>query len=349
MKALLVDKETLPIVSTVMTQTEILNKEVFLVIGGSYDQQHRLYSDEFLEATSVWIRTTVIAKTCVHFDQVEPLEEAIASPNDDEVEGSTTTSMRHMKACVFLRPTNQNFLALSKVLRQPVYSEYHLCSTSGLKGRFELSPQSSPMWCLMVVCHSLQLAMNMSALPLLQKREFSQPHSYLSTATSRYADVIALNSGLFSLGSQSVAQLHREQSMWTAFEESVFQRQVDGLFAASISLGSVKRGKSVVPLFTVKELSGPGPVTAANSSGLTLPVIRYSSASPLSRKVALALQKRLEQDESLFESVAGSAATPVNSGGGMLILVADRRDDPVTPLLTQWTYQAMVIILGQSD
>ncbi|KAF4715166.1 vacuolar protein sorting-associated protein 45, partial [Perkinsus olseni] len=258
MKALLVDKDTLPIVSTVMTQTEILNKEVFLV---------------------------------------EPLEEAIAAPNDGSP-ASTNNNMRHMKACVFLRPTNQNFLALSKVLRQPIYSEYHLFFSN-------------------VVPHG-----RLSQLAACDEYEC------VASVTEAYADVIALNAGLFSLGSQSVAQLHREQTMWTAFEESVFQRQVDGLFAASISLGSVKRG--------------PGPVTATNSSGLTLPVIRYSSASPLARKVALALQKRLEQDESLFESVAGSAETPVNSGGGMLILVADRRDDPVTPLLTQWTYQAMV-------
>merc|ERR1711957_424282 len=29
-------------------------------------------------------------------------------------------------------------------------------------------------------------------------------------------------------------------------------------------------------------------------------------------------------------------------GGGPLLLVLDRMDDPVTPLLSQWTYQAMV-------
>ncbi|KAF4659069.1 vacuolar protein sorting-associated protein 45 [Perkinsus chesapeaki] len=254
MKALLIDKDTLPIVSTVLTQTEILNKEVFLV---------------------------------------EPLEEAIA--NEDE---PASSSMRHMKACIFVRPANQNFLALAKVLRQPIYSEYHLFFSN-------------------VVPHS-----RLSQLAACDEYEC------VASVTEVYADVIALNPALFALNSQSVAQLHREQTMWTAFEESVFQRQVDGIFSATISLGCLKRGR--------------GPVTAASSSGLTLPVVRYSSASPLARKVALALQKRLEQDESLFESVGGSAATPVNSGGGMLVLVADRRDDPVTPLLTQWTYQAMV-------
>ena len=31
-----------------------------------------------------------------------------------------------------------------------------------------------------------------------------------------------------------------------------------------------------------------------------------------------------------------------NGGGGLVVLILDRRDDPVTPLLSQWTYQAMV-------
>ena len=30
------------------------------------------------------------------------------------------------------------------------------------------------------------------------------------------------------------------------------------------------------------------------------------------------------------------------TGGAPLLLIMDRREDPITPLLTQWTYQAMV-------
>lgn len=42
------------------------------------------------------------------------------------------------------------------------------------------------------------------------------------------------------------------------------------------------------------------------------------------------------QERSHFDFGVRGGETPA------LLLIVDRRDDPVTPLLTQWTYQAMV-------
>jgi vacuolar protein sorting-associated protein 45 len=42
----------------------------------------------------------------------------------------------------------------------------------------------------------------------------------------------------------------------------------------------------------------------------------------------------MEAEESLF-NFRGTQVPP-------LLLIVDRRNDPVTPLLTQWSYQAMV-------
>jgi hypothetical protein len=45
------------------------------------------------------------------------------------------------------------------------------------------------------------------------------------------------------------------------------------------------------------------------------------------------LQTRIAEDaDSLFDFRSNDSATPV-------LLILDRRDDPVTPLLNQWTYQ----------
>ncbi len=60
--------------------------------------------------------------------------------------------------------------------------------------------------------------------------------------------------------------------------------------------------------------------------------IRYSGASSVARLVAMEVSKRQKDESDLFTF---QTQTP-------LLLVLDRVDDPVTPLLTQWTYQAMV-------
>merc|ERR1719160_1970038 len=69
-----------------------------------------------------------------------------------------------------------------------------------------------------------------------------------------------------------------------------------------------------------------------------MPQIRYTSASELTRQVAYRLQSRITEEQSLFETIERERKGDASS----VLLILDRRDDPVTPLLNQWTYQAMV-------
>ena len=64
------------------------------------------------------------------------------------------------------------------------------------------------------------------------------------------------------------------------------------------------------------------------------PLIRYEKNSLLCRKLATEVRYWRTQEEQLFDF--RKPDTPP------ILLLVDRRDDPVTPLLTQWTYQAMV-------
>ncbi|KAK4540916.1 hypothetical protein LTR36_008424 [Oleoguttula mirabilis] len=64
------------------------------------------------------------------------------------------------------------------------------------------------------------------------------------------------------------------------------------------------------------------------------PLIRYGKNSVLCRKLATEVRYAMTQEEQLFDFRRPD--TPP------ILLLVDRRDDPVTPLLTQWTYQAMV-------
>ncbi|KAI0004570.1 Sec1-like protein [Russula compacta] len=64
------------------------------------------------------------------------------------------------------------------------------------------------------------------------------------------------------------------------------------------------------------------------------PVIRYEKMSAMARKLAVELQNRIQAESQLFDFRLNQVAP--------LLVILDRRNDPVTPMLSQWTYQAMV-------
>lgn len=63
------------------------------------------------------------------------------------------------------------------------------------------------------------------------------------------------------------------------------------------------------------------------------PYIRYQNSSNMAKRLAEKIREVLSKESSSFE---------FRQESNPILLIVDRRDDPVTPLLNQWTYQAMV-------
>ncbi|GAA5869434.1 hypothetical protein JCM3774_001451 [Rhodotorula dairenensis] len=101
----------------------------------------------------------------------------------------------------------------------------------------------------------------------------------------------------------------------------------------------------VMPLYgdSPATFSSHAPVLDRHLEGLTAlllslkkrPIVRYERMSPMARRLGQDLVAQMNDSQSDLWEFRKTATAP-------LLLILDRRNDPVTPLLTQWTYQAMV-------
>lgn len=117
-----------------------------------------------------------------------------------------------------------------------------------------------------------------------------------------YADYLCVNEDFFSLGCNIHSCPVYGESP-SSWDSRGFTRSTEGLISLLLSLK--KR-----------------------------PLIRYEKSSPLCKRLAQELNYQIQQETSLFDF--RKPDTPP------ILLLLDRRNDPVTPLLHSWTYQAMV-------
>ncbi|KAH0539669.1 vacuolar protein sorting-associated protein 45 [Cotesia glomerata] len=215
MKVLLMDKQTISIVSLVYSHSEILMKEVYL------------------------------------FDKI-----------DAQVRGE---ELRHLKCIVFIRPTKENVALLCNELRNPKYGIYYIYFSN-------IIPKAD--------------------IKLLAE---SDEQEVVREVQEYYADYLAINPHLFSIGINSCA----EGLTWNPVN---LHRSCEGIISVLLSLKKC-------------------------------PYIRYQSSSEMAKRLSEKIREVLIKESNSFK---------FRQESDPLLLILDRRDDPVTPLLNQWTYQAMV-------
>lgn len=186
--------------------------------------------------------------------------------------GKKHEGMNHLKAALFIQPTETNYELLVQELRDPRFKEYHIFFS------------------------------NIVSQDMLARLGRLDEHDLIMQVHEYYGDYLAVNEEFFHLGIENSLLLSSSYSR-SVEAVSVYERNVNGVLSVLLSM---KRSPSL---------------------------IRYQGTSELARRVAADINSQIEKESGLFD---------FRRQEGPLLLILDRRDDPVTPLLTQWTYQAMV-------
>ncbi len=136
----------------------------------------------------------------------------------------------------------------------------------------------------------------------LERLAEADDHEVVKAVQEHFADYIVVNPDLFTLDLS-----FPRQRIWSGnpdmWNTDALQRTTEGVIAVLLSLKKK-------------------------------PLIRYERSSLLAKKLATEVRYHVSQEEQLFDF--RKVDTPP------ILLILDRRDDPITPLLSQWTYQAMV-------
>jgi vacuolar protein sorting-associated protein 45 len=136
----------------------------------------------------------------------------------------------------------------------------------------------------------------------LERLAEADDHEVVRAVQEHFADYLVVNPDLFTLD-----LAYPRQRIWSSnpdqWNADALQRSTDGLIGLLLSLKKK-------------------------------PLIRYEKNSLLAKKLATEVRYHMTQEDQLFDF--RKVDTPP------ILLILDRRDDPITPLLTQWTYQAMV-------
>lgn len=146
--------------------------------------------------------------------------------------------------------------------------------------------------------------------------------SKITRIIETYLDFQVVRNQTFSLELPSVCRLMAtSQAEWSACDDMVFNQMLQGLTAAVVTIAKMHT-QGLAP----KVRNGP-------------PNIRISAGSKIAALLGVGLSKRLgELWVEVFRDMAQDhtpSTEPVNCAQ---VVILDRRDDMITPLMTPWHY-----------
>nr|SVE75664.1 EOG090X03QA [Daphnia hispanica] len=147
----------------------------------------------------------------------------------------------------------------------------------------------------------------------------------------RYGVYYIYFSGIISKASIKVLAESDEQEVVREIQEFYADFFAVGPHLFSLNLEKPIQGMEWDPNSLQRSVQG---VVSVLLSLKKNPIIRYHSFSSLARRLAENIRDTILKESSLFHFHRGESVP--------LLLILDRRCDPITPLLNQWTYQAMV-------
>lgn len=241
------------------------------------------------------------------------LEKVVVVPSREE------ESLRFVKAVCILRPTNENVNALCERLRgggngtstSSSYGEFHVFFTNAIDER---------------------------KLRAIAKADARGGGNKVKQIQEIFCDVIAMDECAFVIDSRDC---FKEDAM-RAFDPNGGMRKRVGNNNSSFQRTNYEYALMCDPSWGVRNGT---PLIDRCVEGVTSvclalkrpPMFRYSAKSNIARRIAEDAQRvASEREPGLFDFGRR------NDEGYCHVLIVDRFDDCVTPLLTQWTYQAMV-------
>jgi len=241
------------------------------------------------------------------------LEKVVVVPSREE------ESLRFVKAVCILRPTNENVNALCERLRggtstsssNSSYGEFHVFFTN---------------------------AIDEHKLRAIAKADARGGGNKVKQIQEIFCDVIAMDECAFVIDSRDC---FKEDAM-RAFDPNGGMRKRVGNNNSSFQRTNYEYALMCDPSWGVRNGT---PLIDRCVEGVTSvclalkrpPMFRYSAKSNIARRIAEDAQRvASEREPGLFDFGRR------NDEGYCHVLIVDRFDDCVTPLLTQWTYQAMV-------